>query len=102
MVFPGYYIFLFSDVCGYTTIKIFNNDKRLITDLQKSYEEMCLDFVPYFRESKIDAAVLVSNMVDEHGVSVIDFTGDILEKEKYYSCDDIIKNGLLEVNLNAI
>lgn len=102
MVLPGYYIFLFSDVCGYTTIKIFNNDKRLIIDLQKSFEEMCLDFVPYFRENKIDATVLVSNMVAEHGVSVIDFTGDILEKEKYYSCDDIIKNGLLEVNLNAI
>lgn len=102
MVLPGYYIFLFSDICGYTTIKIFGNDRKLITDMQKAYEEMFLDFIPYFRKSRTDAAVLVSNMVEEHGLSVIDFTGDILEKEKYYSCDEIIKNGLLEVNLNEI
>lgn len=102
MILPGYYIFLFFDICGYTSIKIYGNDKRLITDLRKAYEEMFLDFIPYFRESKTDAAVLVSNIIEEHGVSVIDFTGDILEKEKYYSCDNAIKSGLLEVNLNEI
>ena len=102
MIEPGYYIFLFSDVGGYTSLRIYVNDKNLITDVSKMFTENFLDFRTYFRKTKLDTMTLVLNIVDEHGVSVLDFSGDLFEKARLLSYDDIVNGGYLEVVLNEI
>lgn len=102
MIEPGYYIFLFYDVCGYTSMRVYNNDKILIRDLGKQFSDQFMDVTTYFRKTKIDTLTLVLNMVDDLGISVIDFTGDLFEKNRFYSYDDLIKDGFMEVVLNEI
>lgn len=87
---PGYYIFLFSDVIGYTSVRIYPNDNYLISDLQRNFEAECIDFISYYRETKQETLTLVSNFCEEYGISVRDFSGDILEKCEFYTFDKLV------------
>lgn len=91
----GYYVLIFSDVIGYCNVSILPDDGKFVKDtLDFLTENRQLDFVSYFRKTYFDTYVLVSNIVDEQGLSVYDYSGDFLPEKRLYPNNEIIKKKL--------
>ena len=91
MVKDGYYIFLFLDVIGYTTIMILDNDVNLIEDYRERYEYEGIDYKLFFAKNDYWLLRKTIRLVQKYNVSVRDMTGHFLRVCVYYRCDEALE-----------
>lgn len=88
MVKKGFYIFMFLDVIGYTSIRIFSNDTCLIPDIKRDYEVGGIDYELYYAADDEELIKKCMYLVEKYNVSVRDMTGMFLCTDEFYKADD--------------
>ena len=88
MLRQGFYLFMFLDVVGYTSIRIFLNDTYLIPDIKRDYEIGGIDYKLYYAANDEELIKKCMYLVEKYNVSVRDMTGMFLLTDRFYKADD--------------